>query len=137
MPGTIPTRTIRGPHRLAKVREPQLPLRFLQSIDHKAGASTMTEERITEHTDEAGHTHTTHTIVSDNEPRRGGGGATILLVLLAVVAIIVAVYFFSNMSNAEVAKDNAIGDAASEVGDAANQAGEAIEGAADRVAPSE
>ena len=41
------------------------------------------------------------------------------------------------MSEAEVAKDNAIGDAASEVGDAANQAGEAIEGAADRVAPSE
>tara|TARA_B100000678_G_scaffold219191_1_gene186524 strand:+ start:1798 stop:2088 length:291 start_codon:yes stop_codon:yes gene_type:complete len=96
----------------------------------------MTEERITEHTDEDGHTHTTHTIVTDGERKRGGG-TTILLVILAVVAIVVAVYFFGNMSEAEVAKDNAIGDAASEVGDAANQAGEAIEGAADRVAPSE
>ncbi|NCP17792.1 MAG: hypothetical protein GW855_01370 [Erythrobacter sp.] len=96
----------------------------------------MTEERITEHRDENGQTHTTHTIVTDGEPRRGGG-STILLILLAVVAIIVAIYFFSNMSNAEVAKDNAIGDAASQVGDAANQAGDAIEGAADRVAPSE
>ena len=57
--------------------------------------------------------------------------------LLAVVAIIVAVYFFSNMSNAEVAKDNAIGEAASQVGDAANNAGEAVKDAADRVAPND
>ena len=97
----------------------------------------MTEERITEHTDEDGHTHTTHTIVSDGEGKSRGGGTTILLVILAVVAILVAVYFFGNMSNAEVAKDNAIGDAASEVGEAANQAGDAIEDAADRVAPEE
>ena len=50
----------------------------------------MTEERITEHTDEDGHTHTTHTIVTDGGRKRSGG-ATILLVMLAVVAIIVAV----------------------------------------------
>lgn len=96
----------------------------------------MTEERITEHTDENGHTHTTHTVVSDGEGKRGGGGTTILLVLLAVVAIIVAVYLFSNMSNAEVAKDNAIGDAASEVGEAAGQVGAAAEDAAENLDPS-
>ncbi|WP_370178595.1 hypothetical protein [Alteriqipengyuania sp.] len=96
----------------------------------------MTEERITEHTDEAGNTHTTHTVVTDGE-KHGGGGSTILLIILAVIAILVAVYFFSNMSNAEVAKDNAIGDAATQVGDAVNDAGEAVEDAADRVAPSE
>ena len=82
MPGTIPTRTIRGPHRLAKVREPQLPLRFLQSIDHKAGASTMTEERITEHTDEDGHTHTTHTIVTD-----GGDECAYLIVAMTNASV--------------------------------------------------
>lgn len=96
----------------------------------------MTEERITEHTDEAGNTHTTHTIVTDGE-LKGGGGATILLVIVAIVAIVAAVLIFNNMSGAEVAKDNAIGDAAGEVGEAANQAGDAIEGAAERVAPSE
>ena len=48
----------------------------------------MTEERITEHTDEDGHTHTTHTIVTDGGRKRSGG-ATILLVILAVVAVVV------------------------------------------------
>ena len=94
----------------------------------------MTEERITEHTDEAGNTHTTHTVVTDGE-RKGGGGTTIVLIILAVIAIIAAIYIFGNMSDAEIAKDNAIGDAASEVGEAANQAGEAVEDAAERVAP--
>lgn len=95
----------------------------------------MTEERITRHTDEDGHTHTTHTVVSDERSR--GGGTTILLVILTVVAILVAVYFFSNMSNAEIAKDAAIGDAASEVGEAAEQVGDAAQDAAKRIAPAE
>jgi flagellar basal body-associated protein FliL len=95
----------------------------------------MTEERITEHTDQDGHTHTTHTIVTEGE--RKSGGMTIVLLIVALIAVVAAIYLFSNMSNAEVAKDNAVGDAASQVGDAANQAGDAIENAADRVAPPE
>ena len=87
----------------------------------------MTEERITEHTDQDGHTHTTHTIVTDGERSKSG----------ALIAVVAAIYLFSNMSNAEVAKDNAVENAANQVGDAANQAGDAIENAADRVAPSE
>tara|TARA_B100000678_G_scaffold57638_2_gene46456 strand:+ start:438 stop:776 length:339 start_codon:yes stop_codon:yes gene_type:complete len=112
-------------------------LRFVQVTKNNEGALPMTEERITRHTDEEGHTHTTHTVVTDGERKRGGGASTILLVIVAIVAIVAAVMIFGNMSNSEVAKDNAIGDAASEVGEAANQAGDAIEGAADRVAPSE
>ena len=94
----------------------------------------MTEERITEHTDQNGNTHTTHTVVSDGE-RKGSGGTTIVLSILAVVAIIAAIYIFGNMSNAEIAKDNAVGEAAGQVGDAVEGAGEAVEGAAERVAP--
>ena len=95
----------------------------------------MTEERITEHTDQAGNTHTTHTVVTEGE--RKSGGSTIWLIVLAVIAILVAVYFFGNMSNSEMAKDAAIGDAAEQVGDAATQAGEAVEDAAERVVPAE
>ena len=96
----------------------------------------MTEERITEHTDQDGHAHTTHTIVTDGE-RSKSGGTTIVLLIVALIAVVAAIYLFSNMSNAEVAKDNAVENAANQVGDAANQAGDAIENAADRVAPSE
>ena len=96
----------------------------------------MTEERITRHVDEDGHTHTTHTIVTDGE-RKGGGGAKMVLLIVALIAVIAAIYIFSNMSNAEVAKDNAIGDAAGQVGDAVDGAGQAVEDAADRVAPNE
>lgn len=104
-------------------------------VTNHTGYDKMTEERITRHTDEEGHTHTTHTVVSDAGSR--GGGTTAVLVILAIAAILVAVYFFGNMSNAEIAKDAAIGNAANEVGAAANQAGEAIDQAADRVAPAE
>ena len=97
----------------------------------------MTEERITRTTDEEGNTHTTHTVVSDGDRRSGGGMSTILLVLVAIVAIVAAVMIFSNMSNAEVAKDNAIGDAAGEVGEAAGQVGDAAQDAADQLDPSD
>jgi len=60
-----------------------------------------------------------------------------VLLIVALIAVVAAIYLFSNMSNAEVAKDNAVENAANQVGDAANQAGDAIENAADRVAPSE
>ena len=95
----------------------------------------MAEERITETRDEAGNTHTTHTIVSDGRERRSGGGTIILLVVLAVLAI-GAFVLFGQMSGAEIAKDNAVAgaadsvnNAANSVSDAANQAGDAIDNA--------
>lgn len=92
----------------------------------------MTEERITETTDEAGNTHTTHTVVSDREHRSGGGTPWGLIVILLVLAI-GAFVIFSQMSGAEVAKDNAVADAAGEVGDAAGQVGDAAQNAGDAV----
>ena len=95
----------------------------------------MTEERITETTDSAGNTHTTHTVVTDTAAANRSGAPWGLLLLLAALAI-GALVLFSQMSDAEVAKDNAVADAASdvgaaagEVGDAARNAGEAVEDA--------
>lgn len=92
----------------------------------------MTEERITEHTDSAGNTHTTHTVVTDNDTRKSGGTSWGLLIILAVLAI-AAVFIFSQMSDAEVAKDNAVAGAANEVGEAAGQVGDAAQNAGDAV----
>lgn len=91
----------------------------------------MTEERITRTTDDTGNTHTTHTVVTDGETRKGGFGWG-LLILIAVIAI-GAFVLFSQMSGAEVAKDNAVADAANDVGDAAGQVGDAAQGAGEAV----
>lgn len=92
----------------------------------------MAEERITETRDPAGNTHTTHTVVTDREPGKSGGTSWGLLILLAVVAI-AAIVIFTQMSGAEVAKDNAVAEAANEVGDAAGQIGDAAENAGEAV----
>ena len=92
----------------------------------------MTEERITEVETPTGDTHTTHTIVTDGEPRRGGGSGWLIAIVL-IVAVIAGIWFFSGMSNSETAKDNAIANAADNVGAAAEQAGNAVENAADNV----
>lgn len=92
----------------------------------------MTEERITEHRDSVGNTHTTHTVVTDGEPRKSGGTSWGLLIILAVLAI-AAVFIFSQMSGAEVAKDNAVAGAADQVGEAAGQVGDAAQNAGDAV----
>lgn len=84
----------------------------------------MTEERITTTETPAGHTHTTHTTVINDEPRRRSGfGLAALLLLIA--ALVLGYVLFSRMSGAEVAKDNAIGDAAASVGNAAEEVGDA------------
>lgn len=94
----------------------------------------MTEERITKTTDGTGETHTTHTVITDDGPSKSGTswGLIIILAVLAIGALVI----FSQMSGAEVAKDNSIaeaagevGEAAGQVGDAAQDAGQAIEGA--------
>ena len=92
----------------------------------------MTEERVTEVRTPEGDTHTTHTTVVSDEPRRGGSGWVIAIVLL--LAIIVGVWAFSTMGGSEIAKDEAIADAAGDVGDAAQSVGDAAQDAADNVA---
>ena len=86
----------------------------------------MVEERITETRTPDGNTHTTHTVVSDS-PENRGGGAKWMIILLLVVAVIAGIFFFSQASDAEIAKDNAIAGAAEEVGNAASQVGDAAE----------
>ena len=92
----------------------------------------MAEERITETTDSVGNTHTTHTVITDHGEKRSGGFSWGLLILLAVLAI-GAVVIFSQMSNSEVAKDQAIANAADQVGEAASQVGAAAENAGEAV----
>ena len=92
----------------------------------------MAEERITEVETPTGDTHTTHTIVTDGEPR-GGGGSGWLIAIVLIIAVIAGIWFFSGMSNSESAKDNAIANAADNVGAAAEKAGNAVENAADNV----
>ncbi|MBX7493426.1 hypothetical protein K3163_09410 [Qipengyuania sp. 1NDW9] len=92
----------------------------------------MTEERITETTDSAGNTHTTHTVVTDGGGTKSNStpwGLIIILIVLAIGAFVI----FSQMSDAEVAKDNAVADAANEVGEAAGQVGDAAESAGEAV----
>jgi hypothetical protein len=91
----------------------------------------MVEERITEVETPSGGTHTHTTVVSDRP--RSGGAAMWLIVLLLIVVAAVAVFYLSGMSGAEVAKDNAVAEAAGEVGDAAQQVGDAAQDAADAV----
>lgn len=92
----------------------------------------MTQERITQTERADGSTHTTHTTVINDEPRRSGvGKGLVLLLILAVV--ITCIWIFSQVSQAEVAKDQAIAGAANEVSEAAQSVGEAAEGAADNL----
>jgi len=92
----------------------------------------MVDERITEVETPNGNTHTTHTVVTDGNPRTGGGSGW-LIALVLIIAVIAGIWFFSGMSNSESAKDNAIANAADNVGAAAQQAGNAVEDAADNV----
>lgn len=90
----------------------------------------MAEERITEVETPSGGSHTHTTVVTDR-PR--SGGATWLIVLLLIVVAAIAVFYLSGMSGSEVAKDNAVAEAAGDVGAAAQQVGDAAQDAADSV----
>lgn len=92
----------------------------------------MAEERITEVETPTGDTHTTHTIVTDGEPR-GGGGSGWLIAIVLLIAVVAGIWFFSGMSNSESNKDNAIANAANDVGNAAQNVGDAAKDAADNV----
>lgn len=88
----------------------------------------MTEERITETETPSGNVHTTHTVVTDETPRSGGGSGWLIALVLIVVAI-AGIYMFSQQSDSEIAKDNAIAEAANNVGEAASNEGEAAQDA--------
>lgn len=86
----------------------------------------MAEERIV--TTEAPAT-ATHTTVIHEGGRSGGSGWFIGVVL--ILALIAGVYFFTQMSGSEMAKDNAVTNAANEVGSAAKEVGGAAKTAGD------
>lgn len=89
----------------------------------------MAEERITETETPSGNVHTTHTVVDDDGARRGGSGWLIALAL--IVLALVGFYLFSQQNNSEIARDNAIAEAAGDVGEAAQNVGEAAKDAVD------
>lgn len=94
----------------------------------------MTEERITKTEDSEGNTHTTTTVIRDShQPASRGGLGKIFMLILAISVIAGAIYAFNTIGGAEMAKDNAVADAAGEVGDAAQQVGDAAQDAADTV----
>ena len=86
----------------------------------------MSEERITRTETADGNTHTQTTIVRDREPSGGGSRSWVFLAILALVAI-VGFVVFTQVSDAEIARDNAIAGAANDVGEAAQKAGDAAE----------
>ena len=88
----------------------------------------MADDRITETrtTDPQGNTHTT---VTHDTRNGGGGGGKIAILLVLVLLVAVGVWFFTQQSGAEIAKDNAVADAANQVGEAANQVGDAAQDA--------
>lgn len=90
----------------------------------------MAEERITETETPSGNAHTTHTVVTDDGARRRGGSGWLIALVLIVVAI-VGFYLFSRQSDSEIARDNAIAEAAGDVGDAAKNVGDAAKDAVD------
>lgn len=69
-------------------------------------------------------TRTTIIRDSDPEPRSSGGGMWIGLLAVILLAV-VAFFVFGRMGDAEIAKDDAVADAAGAVGNAADNVGEA------------
>lgn len=92
----------------------------------------MTEERITESRDELGNTHTTHTVVTGEEPRKSSTGTIVLLLILAALAI-GAFVIYNQVSDSEVAANDAVTDAAGQVGEAASEVGGAAQDAVDKI----
>ena len=93
----------------------------------------MTEERITRVDTPEGNTHVRTEVIRDAEPRRSGGFGVAALVLL-VVALLVGGFVLMQGQSAEMAKDNAVADAANSVGNAAESIGDAANTAADKIA---
>ncbi|RVQ69265.1 hypothetical protein EKN06_03470 [Croceicoccus ponticola] len=93
----------------------------------------MVEERIIETRTPTGDTHT-HTEIIHDRPERSRGGAGWAIFVILALALVVGAFLLMRDSSSEVAKDNAIADAASSVGEAAQNVGEAADAAADKIA---
>ncbi len=91
----------------------------------------MTEERTTRVEEPDGSTHTSTTVVHDDGARSGGSGWVIALVLL--IAVIAGIWFFTQQSGAEIAKDNAMTEAAGAVEGAAESVGNAADNASEQL----
>lgn len=77
--------------------------------------------------------HPAHTTTIIREGRSSGGTGIVMAVVL-LIAVVGGLYLFSQSSSSEVARDNAIAEAAGDVGAAAGQIGDAAENAADGAA---
>ena len=84
----------------------------------------MTEERTTVTRTHDGNTHTQTTVYTDGGAR-GGAGKWLFLVVL-VIAAIAGFLAFDRFAGSEIAKDNAVAEAANEVGDAAQKVGDEV-----------
>ncbi len=62
---------------------------------------------------------------------KSGGGGGLLVGLLILVALAIGAWFLLAQNNSEVAKDNAMTEAATKVGDAAENVGQAAQEAGD------
>lgn len=94
----------------------------------------MVDERVTTRDDGV----TTEQVVerTDGKPdtvyvEKSGGGGGLLIGLLILVALAIGAWFLFAQNNSEVAKDNAVAEAATQVGDAAQNVGEAAQDAVD------
>ena len=70
------------------------------------------------------------TVIVETPSRGSGAGWIIALVM--IVALVVGVVFFTQVSNSEAAKDNAVANAAQDVGQAARSVGDAANDVANR-----
>jgi uncharacterized protein HemX len=99
------------------------PARFAGSKE----ITKMDTERTTTTHDANGTSHTTTHVV--HEANSGGGAAKWAFLAVLAVALGIGAFLLSQGNVAEVAKDNAIAEAAGDVGEAAGQVGEAAQNA--------
>ncbi len=100
----------------------------------------MAEERITEHTDPAGHVTERiierggdPTVVVANAPASGGGMSTFFIIIVLLVLAVGGYFLYANQGQSN--KDAAITNAADNVGAAAKKIGDSAERAVDKIAP--
>lgn len=92
----------------------------------------MAEERIVTTETPSAAPQSTHTTVIHDGDRRSGGGSGWFIGVVLVLALIAGLYFFTQMSGSEMAKDNAVANAANQVGSAAQDVGNAAQDAVNK-----
>ncbi len=93
----------------------------------------MVDEKVTTRDDGV----TTEQVVERNDKpdtvyvEKSGGGSGLLIGILILIALAIGAWFLLAQNNSEVAKDNAMTEAATKVGDAAENVGQAAQDAGD------